>query len=177
MNKHYDTIIIGSGPGGLAAAFPLNRKQSILVIENNLWGGTCPNYGCDPKKMLYSAVQAKNYSNQMNGFGIENPAKINWSKLMDFKSSYTDNIPTQTKNSLNSSNIDTISGTASFSSKNSITVADQTFDADNFIIATGQTPIIPDIPGKEHFQTSTDFLSFKKLPKRIAFLGAGYVFY
>ncbi|MGR3741242.1 dihydrolipoyl dehydrogenase family protein [Companilactobacillus sp. DQM5] len=175
MNKKYETIIIGSGPGGLASAYALNQKQAVLVVENNLWGGTCPNYGCDPKKMLYSAIQAKNQSKNLNGFGLDSTPKIIWKDLMKFKSSYTNKIPIETKNSLTSNNIDTVYGEASFISKNSISVNNEIYTADNFIIATGQSPIIPDIPGKEYFNTSTDFLSFENLPSKIAFVGAGYV--
>lgn len=57
--KRFDTIIIGAGPGGLAAAYKLAQKQRVLVIEKGLWGGTCPNCGCDPKKMLYGVVETK----------------------------------------------------------------------------------------------------------------------
>ena len=45
MAYDYDTIVIGGGPGGLAAAYGLAAKQRVLVIESDLWGGTCPNYG------------------------------------------------------------------------------------------------------------------------------------
>lgn len=55
--EKFDTIVIGAGPGGLAAAYDLSGAgQNVALIENNLWGGTCPNRGCDPKKVLLSAV-------------------------------------------------------------------------------------------------------------------------
>jgi Pyruvate/2-oxoglutarate dehydrogenase complex, dihydrolipoamide dehydrogenase (E3) component, and related enzymes len=51
--EKFDTIIIGAGPGGLAAAYDLSESgQNVALIENNLWGGTCPNRGCDPKKVF-----------------------------------------------------------------------------------------------------------------------------
>ena len=58
--KKYDVGIIGSGPAGLAAAQDLKKAgKSVVVIEKYLWGGTCPNYGCDPKKLLLAAVKPK----------------------------------------------------------------------------------------------------------------------
>lgn len=49
--KNYDAIVIGGGPGGIAAAYALQEQnKSVAVIEADLWGGTCPNRGCDPKK-------------------------------------------------------------------------------------------------------------------------------
>ena len=69
--EKYDVIVIGGGPGGLAAAYPLAAGgKRVLVVERDLWGGTCPNYGCDPKKMLYSAVQAKKRAALMTRAGL-----------------------------------------------------------------------------------------------------------
>lgn len=50
----YDVGVIGSGPAGLAAAFAAKALgKSVVIIEQYLWGGTCPNYGCDPKKYCF----------------------------------------------------------------------------------------------------------------------------
>ena len=55
--EHFNVGVIGSGPAGLSAAFPLQAAgQSVVIVEEYLWGGTCPNYGCDPKKVLLAAV-------------------------------------------------------------------------------------------------------------------------
>ena len=48
--KKYDYIILGTGP----AAYQLikllaTQHKSILAIESGLFGGTCPNVGCEPK--------------------------------------------------------------------------------------------------------------------------------
>lgn len=44
-----------------------------------------------------------------------------------------------------------------------------------FIIATGSTPFVPDIEGKEHLVTSDDAFFFEELPKRILINGGGYI--
>lgn len=175
MTIHYDTIIIGAGPGGLAAAYALNPKQTILIIENDLWGGTCPNRGCDPKKMLYSAVETQDRQQALQGLGLTGISQINWPELMAFKNDYTQAIPGRTLQGLQQANIDTIHGTAHFIDNHHLQVATDTYSADHFIIATGQSPIIPALPGHEHLQTSTDFLSLPALPAKIALIGAGYV--
>lgn len=69
MAYDYDTIDFGGGPGGLAAAYGLAAQTRVLVIESDLWGGTCPHYGCDPQKMLYRGVEVQNAALRMNGFG------------------------------------------------------------------------------------------------------------
>lgn len=175
MTKHYDTIVIGAGPGGLAAAYALNATQQVLVVEANLWGGTCPNAGCDPKKMLYGVVEAKRQGQRYAKSGLVGTAQVDWPALMTFKHSYTDRVPTGTVAGLTQSGIDHIHGQAHFVGTDMIQVDGTNYTAQQIIIATGATPTLPDIPGQTAFQTSTDFLNLAQLPAKIGFVGAGYV--
>ena len=55
MSEKYDLIIIGGGPGGLAAAEIVAAKtKRVLIIEKEGWGGTCTHRGCIPTKALLS---------------------------------------------------------------------------------------------------------------------------
>lgn len=175
MAYDYDTIVIGGGPGGLAAAYGLAAKQRVLVIESDLWGGTCPNYGCDPKKMLYRGVEVKNAALRMNGFGISGTAKIDWPSLMAFKRSYTTGIPAGTLTGLTRTGIKTLYGRAQLLGQHMVKVGSQNVTGEHIVIATGHTPRFPDIPGANLLKTSRDFLDLDALPTSIAFIGAGYV--
>lgn len=175
MAYDYDTIVIGGGPGGLAAAYGLAAKQKVLVIESDLWGGTCPNYGCDPKKMLYRGVEVKNATLRMNGFGISGTARIDWPSLMAFKRSYTTGIPAGTLTGLTRTGIKTLYGRAQLLGRHMVKVGSQNVTGEHIVIATGHTPRFPDIPGANLLKTSRDFLDVDELPTSIAFIGAGYV--
>lgn len=99
--KRFDVIIIGSGPGGMAAAYDLAAEgNEVAVVEADLWGGTCPNRGCDPKKVLYGAVEAKDKLAQLQNRGFSSVPKINWAELMDFKETFTKPVPTEQKKGL-----------------------------------------------------------------------------
>jgi dihydrolipoamide dehydrogenase len=53
MSEKYDLVIIGGGPGGLAAAeIAAVNKKRVLIIEKDGWGGTCTHRGCIPTKAL-----------------------------------------------------------------------------------------------------------------------------
>lgn len=172
----YDVIIIGAGPGGIAAAYGLLAKGAkVAIVEENLWGGTCPNRGCDPKKILYASVEAIENGQYLQHHGLTGELKVDWSALMDNKRQYTSKIPTGTKQGLDHANIATLSGHAQFLTDNQLQVGDQVVTATDYIIATGQRPAILPIEGKEYFQTSTDFLDLDELPKSVTFVGAGYV--
>lgn len=175
MAYDYDTIVIGGGPGGLAAAYGLAAKQKVLVIESDLWGGTCPNYGCDPKKMLYRGVEVKNATLRMNGFGISGTARIDWPSLMAFKRSYTTGIPAGTLTGLTRTGIKTLYGRAQLLGQHMVKVGSQNVTGEHIVIATGHTPRFPDIPGANLLKTSRDFLDVDELPTSIAFIGTGYV--
>lgn len=174
--KKYDVVIIGSGVGGTTAAYALKKaNKSVALIENDLWGGTCPNRGCDPKKVLISAVEAMDFNKQLIGKGFHSISPIDWSELMAFKHSFTDPFPDAYKKGLKGAGIDAINGTAKFINNNQVQVKDDIFEASNFIISTGQQPNVLDIEGKEYLKTSSDFLDLNKLPKKITFIGAGYI--
>ena len=55
--RHYDLIVIGSGPGGYVAAIrgaQLGLKTAIIERSKTL-GGTCLNIGCIPSKALLNS--------------------------------------------------------------------------------------------------------------------------
>lgn len=176
MSAHtVDVLIIGAGPAGLAAAYALNDTRSVLVVENDLWGGTCPNRGCDPKKMLYSAVETRQTAQRLQGSGIADVPHIDWPALMGFKRSYTSKIPTGTHNGLKNAGIATLHGEPHFVDAHTVDVDNERYEADSIILATGQTPRELDIEGSEYLTTSTDFLDLDELPQAITFIGGGYV--
>lgn len=172
----FDVIVIGAGPAGLAEGYALKSAgKKVAIIENYQWGGTCPNRGCDPKKMLLSGVQARDRIAQLKNKGFSDVPFVNWSEIEAFKETYTSKIPGGSRNGAVSAGITAIDGEPHFIAENQIEVNNETFQADNFVIATGQRPSQLNIPGKEYLLTSTDFMNLKKMPKRITFIGAGYI--
>lgn len=175
--EKFDTIIIGAGPAGLAAAYDLKAGgQKVAIVENNLWGGTCPNRGCDPKKVLLSGVEARDRMIQLQNKGFDEVPYVDWKQLEKFKEKFTDPVSKNSREGIVKSDITAIDGQPKFTSKNTIKIDGQVdYQANNFIIATGQRPSYLNILGKEHLLSSTDFLSLKDMPKDITIIGAGYI--
>lgn len=173
--QHYNEILIGSGPAAYKMANLLAKTdRRVLVIEGFEFGGTCPNYGCEPKIFLEGAVRNVLQSQQLVGRGISKPATLDWQALMKTKLERFNPWPEETKDII-VKNHDVESGYAEFVDDHTVKVNNHEYQADHIIIATGQTPNILEIPGKEYLHTSFDVLSLKKLPKRMTFIGAGFV--
>ena len=57
--EKFDVVIIGGGNAGIEVTSPVRRAGlSVAMIESRDLGGTCPNRGCTPKKVLVAAGQA-----------------------------------------------------------------------------------------------------------------------
>ncbi|WP_353989801.1 NAD(P)/FAD-dependent oxidoreductase [Pediococcus argentinicus] len=174
--KKYDVVIIGGGPAGLGLAYPLKSNgQKVAVVEENLWGGTCPNRGCDPKKVLLSAVEAKRKGEYLVEKGIQDTPEINWDDLMRFEKTFTAPVSSGSKQGLVNAGIDVLDGHAEFESANILSVGSDKIESDRFVVATGQRPGRLNINGDELLQTSTDFLNMDHLPKSLVFVGGGYI--
>jgi glutathione reductase (NADPH) len=55
----FDVIVLGGGNAGIAVTGPTRTAgMSVAIVENRDFGGTCPNRGCTPKKVLVAAGHA-----------------------------------------------------------------------------------------------------------------------
>src|SRR5256885_7172011 len=71
MADQYDLIVLGSGPGGYVAAIraaQLGLKTAI--IERELLGGICLNWGCIPTKALLRSAEVFHYLQHADAYGL-----------------------------------------------------------------------------------------------------------
>ena len=54
--KKYDAIVIGSGCGMNIVDEALGHGLKVALVDKGPLGGTCPNLGCIPSKMLIHAA-------------------------------------------------------------------------------------------------------------------------
>ena len=172
----FDLIIIGTGTAAMGAAMRVRKAGwNVAIIDEKPFGGTCALRGCDPKKMLVAVAEVIDAQRRMEPNGVDGEVRINWAELIAFKRTFTDPIPAKHEHLYDKRGIATIHGTARFSGPNSLTVEGKELRGRYILIASGAVPVRLDIPGEEHLIDNEAFMALERLPRRIAFVGGGYI--
>jgi dihydrolipoamide dehydrogenase len=71
MPDQYDVIVLGSGPGGYVAAIRAAQlKLKTAIVEREVLGGICLNWGCIPTKALLRSAEILHHMKHADGFGL-----------------------------------------------------------------------------------------------------------
>ncbi len=71
IEKNFDIIVIGGGPGGYVAAIRAAQlKMKVALVEANHLGGICLNWGCIPTKALLRSSEIYHTMHRLDEFGL-----------------------------------------------------------------------------------------------------------
>ncbi len=71
MPDTYDLIVIGSGPGGYVAAIRAAQLGlNAAIVEREVLGGICLNWGCIPTKALLRSAEILHHMKHAESFGL-----------------------------------------------------------------------------------------------------------
>src|ERR1700726_3585310 len=177
MTRQFDVIAIGTGSAASAVASRWREAGwRVAIVDSRPFGGTCALRGCDPKKVLVGAAEAFDWARRMKGKGIQAAKlQIDWPELMRFKRSFTKPVPKRREDGFAKSGIAAFHGRACFTGPTTVQVGEETLEGRHVVIAAGEAPADVGIPGAEHLTTSDQFLELNELPRRILFVGGGYI--
>jgi glutathione reductase (NADPH) len=112
----------------------------------------------------------------MKGKGIQAAKlQINWPELMCFKRSFTEPVPKRREEGFVKAGIAAFHGGARFAGPTTVQVGEEILEGRYVVIAAGEVPADLEIPGAEHLTTSDQFLELNELPRKILFIGGGYI--
>jgi len=67
----FDLIVLGSGPGGYVAAIRASQLGlKVAIVERELLGGICLNWGCIPTKALLRSAEIYHYMQHAKDYGL-----------------------------------------------------------------------------------------------------------
>jgi len=175
----YHLVVIGGGTAGLvSAAAAAGLGASVALVERQLLGGDCLNFGCVPSKAILRAARAAADVRRAHEFGIERAgeARVNFAAVMErMRRLRADISPNDSAQRFRDLGVDVFFGNAKFIGPDRALVGDRTLHFRRAIIATGTRPTVPSIPGlaEAGFATNESVFSMTALPSRLAVIGAG----
>ena len=183
MAEKYDVIVLGSGPGGYVAAIrsaQLGLKTAI--VERELLGGICLNWGCIPTKALLRSAEvfhlmerAKDFGLKADGIGYDLDAVVKRSRGV------AGQLSGGIGHLMKKNKITVFMGAATLPSVGVVTVKNdkgtETLKAPDIILATGARA--RELPGLEAdgdlVWTYKHALAPKRMPKKLLVIGSGAI--
>jgi pyruvate/2-oxoglutarate dehydrogenase complex dihydrolipoamide dehydrogenase (E3) component len=184
-STHYDAIVIGAGQGGgpLSSALAKAGRRTAL-IERDLVGGTCINYGCTPTKTMVASGRVAYLARRAADFGVKTGTiSVNQETVRTRKREIVGSFRSGSEKRLaGTKGLDLVYGDASFAGPNALRISTRegtvrNVTADLIFIDTGTRSSTPKIDGIEHvpYLDSTSIMELAETPDHLIVLGGGYI--
>jgi glutathione reductase (NADPH) len=182
----FDLFVIGGGSGGVRAARMAAQRGAHVALAEMLGtdglGGTCVNVGCIPKKLYSYAAHYAEAFEESHGFGWEGAApSFNWSTLKANRAKEISRLNGIYGNLLTGAGVTVFNAFARIDSAQSVVLnvhgepGEKRVTAKHILIATGGTPSVPGIEGREHVIDSNAIFDLEPFPRRLLIVGGGYI--
>jgi len=174
-----DVLVLGSGPGGYAAAFRAADlgKRVILVERYKALGGVCLNVGCIPSKALLHVAGLMDEARALAAHGVSfGEARIEVEKLRAWKEKVVGRLSGGVSMLAKARNVEVVTGEGKFTGANQLAVGGRTIRFDKAIIAAGsQSAKLPFLPNDPRIVDSTGALELRAVPQRMLVIGGGII--
>lgn len=182
----FDLFVIGGGSGGVRAARMAAQRGARVALAEMLGtdglGGTCVNVGCIPKKLYSYAAHYAEAFEESHGFGWEGAApSFNWSTLKANRAQEISRLNGIYGNLLTGAGVTVFNAFARIDGAQSVVLhvhgesGEKRVTAKHILIATGGTPSVPDMEGREHVIDSNAIFDLEPFPQRLLIVGGGYI--
>jgi len=181
----YDILIIGSGPGGYVAAIRASQLgKKVGVIERELPGGICLNWGCIPAKSILKSAQVYDYIKHAEDFGIkvEGTVKPDFAAVISRSRTVAGEMSKGVQFLFRKNKIDVIEGRGKLLSPGKVEITGREgeqsiVEADHIILATGaRSKELPDLKQDgSKIIGYREALTLKKQPGSVIVVGSGAI--
>lgn len=176
MSQPYDLIVLGGGRAATLAIAAAKAGLKTALIEQDTLGGTCPNRGCVPSKLLIGFAEAARHVREAGRHFIDADLKsVDTAKIFESVNSYVGAVDERYEGRVEDAGVDLIRGEGRFVGTKTISVGEKTLTAERILIGTGSRPRpspYPDLP----VWTSDDLFPLKDSPpSSLLVIGGGFI--
>jgi len=177
--KEYDVIVIGSGCGMNIVTEALAHGLDTALVDKGPLGGTCPNLGCIPSKMLIFTADRIAEIQEAKKLGVEAEIRnIDFNSIMErMRKSVRENQEHMRHGLSQIKDLGFFEGEGHFIDDYTIEVDGERIKGDKIFVASGSRPLIPPIKGLDSvdFLTNETVLQLKEKPESLIIIGGGYI--
>jgi dihydrolipoamide dehydrogenase len=178
-DKQAQVLVIGSGPGGYAAAFrAADLGLEVTLVERYpTLGGVCLNVGCIPSKALLHAARVIAETEEAAEFGISfGDPQIDIDALRGWKEDVVGKLTGGLSGLAKQRKVEVVTGTARFTSDRTVDVDGTSIAFESAIVAAGsRAAMLPGLPEDERIVDSTGALELPDVPARLLVIGGGII--
>ncbi|HSD54041.1 MAG TPA: NAD(P)/FAD-dependent oxidoreductase [Burkholderiales bacterium] len=176
----FDLAVIGSGPGGYrAAVLGALRGLKVAIVEQGVWGGTCLNRGCVPKKAWYASARLVAANRGFAARGLAGGITPDLDQAWRHQRSVVEAVRASYIDYLDRLGVTALNGRATLRAGREIEIAGAgAISAGAVILATGSSPFVPAALALDAGRVLTTDELFDAPPppgRRVAVIGSGVI--
>jgi pyruvate/2-oxoglutarate dehydrogenase complex dihydrolipoamide dehydrogenase (E3) component len=174
-------VIMGGGPGGLAAATTSARLgANVTVVERDIVGGAAHLWDCIPSKTMIATGGAMSFTERSAGMGLaELHASLDLAAQRKRVIEIEDHLSQSAQQLLRSQGVRVIRGRGRLKGPHDVVIDTaegiEELGADAIVVSTGSRPRIPDWgePDGDRVLTTRQSYPPKQLPEHLVVVGSG----
>jgi dihydrolipoamide dehydrogenase len=182
--SNFDLIVVGGGPGGYVAAIRAAQLGiKTAIVERELLGGICLNWGCIPTKALLRTSEINHLLHNLDQYGFSaKDVSFDMKKIVERSRKVASQLSNGVKFLMRKHKIEVFDGSAKLAGKGKLAitkddkaVADLT--AKNIILATGaRARALPGLePDGKLIWTYREAMVPDRMPKSLLVIGSGAI--
>ena len=176
MKFDYDVAYLGSGHSCWHGALTLAAAgKRIVMVDHDLPGGTCTNYGCDAKILLDGPFEYLEGLERYRDICVNHAGTVDWKALMAYKKRVLTPFSKLIPMLMNQAGIDFIYERGKLLDAHTIQAGDKKITAENIVLGVGQRNARLNVPGQEYMHGSREFLDIEQMPEHLICIGAGII--